>query len=55
VRCRIVAKDFSHGSSAKSLGFSSPTPWIESVHLLVAIACKRGYRLRKLDISHAWT
>jgi hypothetical protein len=26
VRCCIVAKDFSHGSSAKSLGFSSPTP-----------------------------
>ena len=54
VRCRIVAKDFNRGSSAKSLGFSSPTPSIESVHLVLAIACKRGYRLRSLDISHAF-
>ena len=54
VRCRIVAKDFNRGSSAKSLGFSSPTPSIESVHLVLTIACKRGYRLRSLDISHAF-
>ena len=54
VRTRIVAKDFNKGSSAKALGFSSPTPSIESVHLVLTIACKRGYRLRSLDISHAF-
>ena len=38
VRTRIVAKDFNRGSSARSLGFSSPTPSIESVHLVLAMA-----------------
>ena len=38
VRARIVAKDFNRGSSARSLGFSSPTPSIESVHLVLAFA-----------------
>ena len=41
VRTRIVAKDFNRGSSARSLGFSSPTPSIESVHLVLAMAATR--------------
>ena len=53
-RARIVAKDYNRGATARSLGFSSPTPSIESVHLGLAIASSRGYRLRALDISHAF-
>ena len=54
VRTRIVAKDFNRGQSARSLGFSSPTPSIEALHLILAIAATRKYRLRGLDISHAF-
>ena len=43
VRARIVANNFNKGSSAKALGFSSPTPSIESVRLVLTISCKRGY------------
>ena len=53
-KARIVAKDYNRGATARSLGFSSPTPSIESVHLGLAIASSRGYRLRALDISHAF-
>ena len=28
-RARIVVKDYNHGATAKSLGFSSPTPSIQ--------------------------
>ena len=48
----IVAKDFNRGSSARSLGFSSPTPSIESVHLVLALAATR--RMRGLDVDHAF-
>ena len=54
VRTRIVAKDFNRESSARSLGFSSPTPSIESVHLVLALAATRRMRLRGLDASHAF-
>ena len=54
VRTRIVAKDFNRGSSARSLGFSSPTPSIESVHLVLAMAATRKMLLRALDVSHAF-
>ena len=54
VRTRIVAKDFNRGSSARSLGFSSPTPSIESVHLVLAMAGTRKMLLRALDVSHAF-
>ena len=54
VRTRIVAKDFNCGSSARSLGFSSPTPSIESVHLVLAMAVTRKMLLRALDVSHAF-
>ena len=40
--------------TAKSLGFSSPTPSVEAVHLCLAVASTRGYRLRSLDIGHAF-
>ena len=54
VRTRIVAKDFNRGSSARSLGFSSPTPSIESVDLVLAMAATRKMLLRALDVSHAF-
>ena len=54
VRTRIVAKDFNRGSSAGSLGFSSPTPSTESVHLVLAMAATRKMLLRALDVSHAF-
>ena len=54
VRTRIVAKDFNRGSSARSLGFSSPTPSIESVHLVLAMAATRKMLLRALGVSHAF-
>ena len=53
VRTRIVAKDFNRGQSARSLGFSSPTPSIEALHLILAISATRRYLLRSLDVSHA--
>ena len=37
VRTRIIAKDFNRGSSARSSGFSSPTPSIENIHLVFAM------------------
>ena len=54
VLTRIFAKDFNRGSSARSLGFSSPTPSIESVHLVLAMAATRKMLLRALDVSHAF-
>lgn len=54
VRTRVVAKDFNRGESAKSLGYSSPTPSIESLHLVLAACAARNYRLRGLDIGHAF-
>ena len=54
-RCRIVAKDLARGSSAKALGFSSPTPSIEGLHLFLTLASNRNYRLLSVDVSHAFT
>ena len=54
VRTRIVAKDYNHGATAKSLGYSSPTPSIEALHLVLAISASRGFRLRSLDVGHAF-
>ena len=54
VRTRIVAKDYNRGATARSLGFSSPTPSIESVHLVLAMASTRKMRLRGLDVGHAF-
>ncbi len=52
VRCRIVAKDIKRGTSARSLGFSSPTPSIEGLHCVVTLAANRGYLFRSLDVAH---
>ena len=54
VRCRIVAKDIKRGTSACSLGFSSPTPSIEGLHAILTLAANRGYIFRALDVAHAF-
>ena len=54
VRCRIVAKDIKRGTSARSLGFSSPTPSIEGLHAILTLAANRGYIFRALDVAHAF-
>ena len=54
VRCRIVAKDIKRGTSARSLGFSSPTPSIEGLHAILPIVANRGYLFRSLDVAHAF-
>ena len=54
VRCRIVAKDIKKGTSARSLGFSSPTPSIEGLHATLTFAANRGYLFRSLDVAHAF-
>ena len=52
-RCRIVA-DIKKGTSARSLGFSSPTPSIEGLHATLTFAANRGYLFRSLDVAHAF-
>ena len=54
VRARVVAKDLRSKESARSLGCSSPTPSCEIVQILLSLAATRGWRLRALDISHAF-
>ena len=54
VRARVVAKDIRSKESARSLGCSSPTPSCEVVQILLSLAATRGWRLRALDVSHAF-
>ena len=54
VRARVVAKDIKSKESARSLGCSSPTPSCEVVQILLSLAATRGWRLRALDVSHAF-
>ena len=55
VRARVVAKDIRSKESARALvGCSSPTPSCEVVQILLSIASTRGWRLRSLDVSHAF-
>ena len=54
VRCRIVGKDIRRGTSARSLGFSSPTPSIEALHCVLTLAANRNYRLCSMDVAHAF-
>ena len=54
VRARVVAKDVRSKQSARELGFSSPTPSTEALHLVLAISATRGWRLHALDVSHAF-
>ena len=51
-----MAKDLARGSSAKALGFSSPTPSIEGLHLFPDLGLEsRPIRLLSIDVSHAFT
>ena len=54
VRTRIVAKDIAGGSSARKLGISSPTPSIEALHTILALASTRGLKLKAMDVDHAF-
>eukprot|EP00434_Breviolum_minutum_P037835 symbB.v1.2.033549.t1/scaffold4184.1/size56758/3 len=54
VRARVVAKDLRSKSSARELGFSSPTPSCEILHIVLSIASEKGWRMRSLDVSHAF-
>ena len=57
VRARIVAKDFATkgaGLSARSLGMSSPTPGIEGLMVVLALAANLDARISSYDASHAF-
>ena len=54
VRARIVAKDIKKHQTARQLGYSSPTPSVESLHVILAHAAVSDFYLRSLDISHAF-
>ena len=54
VRARVVAKDIRDKQSARSLGFSSPTPSAEVLNVVLSMSATRRWRLRALDISHAF-
>ena len=54
VRARIVAKDLKTKTSARELGFSSPTPTTDGLYVAMSIAGKRDWRLRALDVAHAF-
>ena len=54
VRARIVAKDIRKHQSARQMGYSSPTPSVESLHVILAHAAVNDFALRSLDISHAF-
>lgn len=54
VRARIVAKDIRKHQSARQMGYSSPTPSGESLHVLLAHGAVNDFALRSLDISHAF-
>lgn len=54
VRTRIVAKDLNRGVSARKLGISSPTPSVDGLHFVLALAARRGWQLKSLDVAHAF-
>ena len=54
VRARIVAKDLNRGTSARKLGISSPTPSVDGLHFVLALAARRGWQMKGLDVSHAF-
>ena len=53
VRARIVAKDIARGPTAKQLGYSSPTPSVEGLNMVLNVISEHDLRIRGLDISHA--
>ena len=54
VRARIVAKDLNKGVSARKLGISSPTPSVDGLHFVLALAAQRQWQLKGLDVAHAF-
>ena len=54
VRARIVAKDIRKSMTARQMGYSSPTPAVESLNIILAYAALHDYRMKSLDISHAF-
>ena len=54
VRARIVAKDIRKSQTARQMGYSSPTPSVESLTIILAYAALHDYRMKSLDISHAF-
>ena len=54
IRARVVAKDIRKSLSARQLGYSSPTPSVESLSIILTYASVNDARLRSLDVSHAF-
>ena len=54
VRARIVAKDIAKGPTAKQLGYSSPTPSVEGLNMVLSVISEHDMRIRGLDVSHAF-
>ena len=54
VRARIVAQDIARGPTAKQLGYSSPTPSVEGLNMVLSVISEHDFRIRGLDISHAF-
>lgn len=54
VRARIVAKDIRRSQTARQMGYSSPTPSVESLNVVLSYAALHDFRLKSLDISHAF-
>ena len=54
VRASIVAKDLNRGVSARKLGISSPTPSVDGLHFVLALAAQRLWQLKGLDVAHAF-
>ena len=53
-QARIVAKDLNRGVSARKLGISSPTPSVDGLHFVLALAAQRQWQLKGLDVAHAF-
>ena len=49
-----MAKDLNRGVSARKLGISSPTPSVDGLHFVLALAAQRQWQLKGLDVAHAF-
>ena len=54
VRCRVVARDIARGETARSLGYSSPTPSAEALQMCLCICAEQNFRLLAVDAEHAF-
>lgn len=54
VRCRVVARDIARGETARSLGYSSPTPSSEALQMCLCICAQQDFRLLGIDAEHAF-